>query len=422
MATTTEIAWGDGSDDKIYLTTDALEGDQTVLVSSDANTGAARTKTVNFSASGVSPVTLTIVQAAGSVQPVFYSCLIFDGTAYIDTDVLMPENGSIRFTTGYETEKKYQVLLNFGGRVYAYFNNSTNSANRYFSSAYDSGTTQVSGTTFATGWTYISYSFFLTPKRIGVGSSSTTFTKGSSRPESGLVVGMNAAHTGTAFTGAINGYIRIYGSDAQNATSYSDLGNYTPVATLRPCTYAGEAGLWHVEEGVFYGNSAGAGTLIAANAINNTPPSSYDTTNKSYYSLSNVSNAYTDSSSTSYATIQLTRGSGAETYIYFKFDTSSIPQNATIRKVVCNCKCSINNTTSSNVATRQIQMYSGTTAKGTASTVASNTDGIIMDCGTWTREEINDVRVRLYAKRGTSNVNTNYYFWFYGATLKVFYT
>lgn len=69
MAVTTEIAWGDGTSDKIYLTRNASEGNQQVLVSSDANTGAARSKVVTFSASGASPVTLTVSQEAGSVSP-----------------------------------------------------------------------------------------------------------------------------------------------------------------------------------------------------------------------------------------------------------------------------------------------------------------------------------------------------------------
>ena len=65
MAITEEFAWGDGTNDKIYLTCDSMSGDQTVSVSSDQNTGAARSKVVTFSASGVSPVSLTINQEAG---------------------------------------------------------------------------------------------------------------------------------------------------------------------------------------------------------------------------------------------------------------------------------------------------------------------------------------------------------------------
>lgn len=194
-------------------------------------------------------------------SPVFHTRLVFDGTAYIDTTVLMPENGSIRLPVGNETEKKSQTIFNFGGRVYCLLNSSTSNTVRAFTSAYDSGTAQISGSTKTLSWDTTAYSLFLTPKRFGFGDSARTFTKGSSRPESGLVVGMNASHTGVAFTGKLNGWIRIYGSDAQNATSYSGLGSYTPVATLRPCTFLGEAGLWWVEQGIFFGNSAGAGTL-----------------------------------------------------------------------------------------------------------------------------------------------------------------
>ena len=63
---TTEISWGDGSGDKIYLTYSASEGNQTVQVSSDANTGYInRTKDINFSiVAGETTITrvLTVIQ------------------------------------------------------------------------------------------------------------------------------------------------------------------------------------------------------------------------------------------------------------------------------------------------------------------------------------------------------------------------
>jgi len=65
MSLSQEIAWGDGSGDKIYITAGASEGNQTIQVSSDPNTGAARTKTITFSASGAESVVLTVNQAAG---------------------------------------------------------------------------------------------------------------------------------------------------------------------------------------------------------------------------------------------------------------------------------------------------------------------------------------------------------------------
>ena len=68
---TQQIEWADGSGDKIYITSPDFSGNQQIAVSSDPNTGAARSKVVTFSAGNVSQ-TLTVQQAAGqSPVPVF---------------------------------------------------------------------------------------------------------------------------------------------------------------------------------------------------------------------------------------------------------------------------------------------------------------------------------------------------------------
>ena len=83
-----------------------------------------------------------------------------------------------------------------------------------------------------------------------------------------------------------------------------------------------------------------------------------------YASISNQTNGYNESSNTTYATINLTTGSGATTYIYYTFNFSDIPVGATIDSVACTAKAYINTTNSSRITTRQIQLYTGTTAKG----------------------------------------------------------
>ena len=141
-----------------------------------------------------------------------------------------------------------------------------------------------------------------------------------------------------------------------------------------------------------------------------------------YASISSTTSGYTDASSTSYATINLTTGSGATTYIYFTFDFSDIPAGATIDSVSCSAKAYINTTNSSRITTRQIQLYSGTTAKGSASTISNSTTAFDMTAGTWTRSELQNARIRLYGVRGTSNTTSTYYFRFYGATFTVNYS
>lgn len=141
-----------------------------------------------------------------------------------------------------------------------------------------------------------------------------------------------------------------------------------------------------------------------------------------YASISGTANGYAESSNTNYATINLTTGNGAVTYIYFTFDFSAIPNGATINSVSCSAKAYINTTNSSRITTRQIRLYSGTTAKGSASTIDNSTTAFTMTTGTWTRNELQNARIRLYGVRGSSNTTSAYYFRFYGATFTVNYS
>lgn len=150
-------------------------------------------------------------------------------------------------------------------------------------------------------------------------------------------------------------------------------------------------------------------------------PVSYDS-GYSAYSVSGLDNALTDSSSTTYATINFTRGNSAETIIFYNFSITGIPSGATINSVTCKAKCYINTTNSSRINTRQIRLYSGSTAMGSAHTVSNSTSEFSITAGTWTAAQLANAKIRLYCKRGTSNTTSNYYYRFYGATLTVEYT
>ena len=207
--------------------------------------------------------------------------------------------------------------------------------------------------------------------------------------------------------------------------------NGTLVRDFIPCVSpSGEVGLYDDVSGIFFGNS-GTGTLIAVTnefiTKTNTVTlylSNYDSTDYSYYSASNLTNPIGQpSSNTTYSTINLTRGDGKSTHMYYLFDTSSIPSNATIKSMTCTAKGYISSTSTSYITERKMQLYSGTTAKGTSVDLTTSATAQTIDCGSWTRAELNDCRLRLSATRSYSGIygNTTRSMRLYGAELTITY-
>lgn len=151
-------------------------------------------------------------------------------------------------------------------------------------------------------------------------------------------------------------------------------------------------------------------------------PSGYDERSawKSVYGLENV---YNSTENTDRATFALITGS-ASTYIYLTFDLSSIPANATINSVSCYIKAYIDKQNTARIAEKQVQLFSNTEAKGTAITMPTSSASSIvsLDTGTWTREELDNLTLRFYAKRGYSGTSNNYNIYIYGADLTIEYT
>ena len=203
------------------------------------------------------------------IEPVFYDRLVFDGTAYIDTDIVPPSGASFKVTLGRETVKATQRMFSCqcanGTTISFVLNSGTTTTNRCFSAYYADSSAKSSNRTMA--FSTQAYSAYVTPKGWGYGNQGSywSYTGGANAPTGGLVLGNNASHSaGQPYTGSMS-IFRIYGSDAQNVNSYNGFDSYTPVYTLKPCTYNGEAGMWCVETSTFYGNTAGAGTLSVAN-------------------------------------------------------------------------------------------------------------------------------------------------------------
>lgn len=154
---------------------------------------------------------------------------------------------------------------------------------------------------------------------------------------------------------------------------------------------------------------------------------SHDTTDHAYYAITNPTNGYADSTSTDYARVNLTRGQSAQTHVYWEFSLPTIPTDATIDSITCNYKARVSSSSTNYIAQATIQLYSGTTAKGSSKSIrTTSTDASSLSSaqiGTWTPAEINaGMRLRTWAQRGGSRTTSNYYIYFYGADIEIEYT
>lgn len=206
--------------------------------------------------------------APPQVLPVFYDYLAFDGTACIETNIVLSANCSIRVPLGYESSKSSAMVFfaydaTTGGRTGLLYGGGTSATRRQMVPMYDS--TAALSTNKYLEFSYSSYNAFMTPNGFGWGRAFYSYTKGSLHPGGHLYIGGHPDFPGSApYTGRVQ-TIQIYGSDAASNRAFAAFDSNTPVATLRPCTYNGAPGLWHVEAGAFYGNSAAAGTLTVGN-------------------------------------------------------------------------------------------------------------------------------------------------------------
>ena len=159
-----------------------------------------------------------------------------------------------------------------------------------------------------------------------------------------------------------------------------------------------------------------------------THPTSIDDTHSVYpgtfYSTNVLDNCFTDASSSTRAAFYTTTGSNAETKVYLNFDAcADIPSGATINSISCSVKCGTQGT--NYFGTRTVQMCTGTTTKGSATTMSGSNSSPTthtLTVGSWTGAEIQNAKLYFHVVRGTSNTTTDATFSVFGATLTVSYT
>ena len=154
-------------------------------------------------------------------------------------------------------------------------------------------------------------------------------------------------------------------------------------------------------------------------------PNELDSTNSSYSSISSsypITNAYTNSSSTSYAEISCRTGFLAATHVSLKFSIENIPIQATIDSIVCKAKLSVSST--ARLYTAHVQLYKGTTAMGSSVSARDTAATVytISNPGTWTVDDLKDLEIRYTARRGIRETSSAANLYFYGADVTITYT
>ena len=151
------------------------------------------------------------------------------------------------------------------------------------------------------------------------------------------------------------------------------------------------------------------------------------TLSSTYLSISDASNMYTDTSSSTYATIQNTRSSTNNTYYLYihNFEFGDIPSDATVSSFSIKIKASESNLSTS--SSYRMSLYNNTTSisNTTVSSSLSTTATVFtFPNGSLTWDTLsgygNNFRIRVPLRRSSTSANS--YAYVYGAEIEVTYT
>lgn len=200
MSEVVEIAWGDGSSDKIYLTSTALEGNQTVTVSSDANTGLSRTKTVSFATTG-SPAlteTLTLNQESPYQLLSYITCAsksaLITGVVSAETDVLTVD---YQITNSSKSGDKHIAACQSGYTGGGIWIETYASSNKWYCRFGSSSSVNGSASTYTSG----RHTLTLKKNYFGVDGTQVLTPAYNSMPNTAICFGGRVSSDGTTVTG-----------------------------------------------------------------------------------------------------------------------------------------------------------------------------------------------------------------------------
>ena len=130
-----------------------------------------------------------------------------------------------------------------------------------------------------------------------------------------------------------------------------------------------------------------------------------------------ITRAYTDSASTTYTQLNVSKNKTGTVY-FTGFDFSSIPSGATITSVVIKVRAMVSSTSYITAAT--VQASKGTTLVGSSTNYRTTTNTLYtLTSGSWSRADLDNLRIYFSATK--SNTNSTAYMRIYGMDVTVTY-
>lgn len=330
------------------------------------------------------------------------------------------------------TYTRLNVTASSRAEIYFTFDTSDIPSGATITSVTANGKAKVSSTTRITN-TVMQFYSGSTAKGSNTAFASTTATKRTLSPGSWTRSELNNLRLkvgGTASSSTSSKRIDFYGADITI--------NYT--VTTYNVTASGDgtlvpSGTTVVDEGDSYSLSISGLSAKPTVTDNNVDVTSQlvestevtktfipDSYTASSVTVSNISNAYTDADSDTYA--DLTYAGRTTGTLYLDIGGIDIPSGATIKSVSCKATLQFVPGSSTSGFTASCQMYSNNTAKGSSTSVATSSTAVpkttfTLNVGSWTASEIANARFYLTATNNASSTQRHMYV--YGVSFEVTY-
>lgn len=230
-------------------------------------------------------------------------------------------------------------------------------------------------------------------------------------------------------------YIYVYGAeievDYSLPTPYDITSNLNGQGTLTP---SGTTQVYSGDDYTLYIEPQNAGDTVTAtdNGVDVTGslvqiqsgndeliPDGYTS---SGFTVTDITNAYTNISDSNRCTCDLAGGTTGD--LYLNIQDLNLPSSATIQSLSCEVSLQISRNGSSSSMSATCQMYSGNTPKGSATTITTTAQDVArntytLNIGTWTVSELPDARVNFHMVNGASS--THRYYYVYGVSFNIAY-